>query len=51
MLYYVTESSKHGIGVLETDFIDNNWNIGSSLLFTVTVVTTVGNNLMIDHLI
>ena len=43
MLYFVTESSKRGIGVLDSNLVDNNWSLGQSLLFTVTVVTTIGN--------
>jgi len=42
MLLFVTESSKRGIGVLDSQIIDHNWSMGQSLLFTVTVVTTVG---------
>ena len=47
----MTESSQHGIGVLENDLNDNNWSLGQSFLFTVTVVTTVGTfliNLLIN---
>jgi len=41
MLYFVTEYSKRGISVLDSSTLDN-WSLGQSLLFTVTVVTTVG---------
>ena len=44
MLYYVMESSKRGIGVLDSNLIEDNWSLGQSLLFTVTVVTTVGKS-------
>ena len=45
----MTESSQHGIGVLENDLNDNNWSLGQSFLFTVTVVTTVGTFLFKLH--
>ena len=45
MLLFVTESSKRGIGVLDSQIIDHNWSMGQSLLFTVTVVTTVGKSI------
>ena len=43
LLSLFTESSGHGIGVSDEDLDDNNWSLGQSFLFTVTVVTTVGN--------
>ena len=44
LLSLFTESSGHGIGISDEDLDDNNWSLGQSFLFTVTVVTTVGNN-------
>ena len=43
LLSLFTESSGHGIGISDEDLDDNNWSLGQSFLFTVTVVTTVGN--------
>ena len=45
LLHFVTEASQHGIGVLDGDLRDNNWSLGQSFLFTVTVVTTVGKTI------
>ena len=42
LLHKITELHQQGIGFSDTDLDSNNWSIGQSLLFTVTVVTTVG---------
>ena len=49
LLHFVTEASQHGIGVLDGDLRDNNWSLGQSFLFTVTVVTTVGKTIQSDR--
>ena len=43
LLLKISELHSQGIGFSDSDLESNNWSIGQSLLFTVTVVTTVGN--------
>lgn len=42
LLEFVMQSSKQGISVLDAHLEEDNWSFGQSLLFTVTVVTTIG---------
>jgi hypothetical protein len=41
-LDFVIRSSQKGISVLDDDATQQNWSLGQSFLFTVTVVTTIG---------
>ena len=41
-LDFVIRSSQQGISVLDNDAYEQNWSLGQSFLFTVTVVTTIG---------
>ena len=43
LLLKISELHSQGIGFSDSDLESNNWSIGQSLLFTVTVITTVGN--------
>ena len=42
LLQEVLEAKDLGISVLDKHHEDNNWSYGQSILFTVTVVTTIG---------
>ena len=43
-LDFVIRSSQQGISVLDNDAYEQNWSLGQSFLFTVTVVTTIGKH-------
>ena len=44
LLEEVLEAKDLGISVLDKHHQDNNWSYGQSILFTVTVVTTIGKS-------
>ena len=46
LLQEVLEAKDLGISVLDKHHEDNNWSYGQSILFTVTVVTTIGEELI-----
>ena len=41
-LDFVLRSNQQGISVLDNDAYEQNWSLGQSFLFTVSVVTTIG---------